>query len=255
MSAAGCASAALPVGYRRLAFDRVASTNDEARRLAAAGAGEGLVVTGEIQTAGRGRQGRVWVSPHGNLHASFLLRPPVKPAQAAEFGFGVAVAVAEAVEQLAPGHPAKCKWPNDVLADGKKIAGILLESRGTPATLDWLIAGIGVNVAEAPEKAAWPATSLAGLGSGASVEQTLQVLAARLDGWYRQWRASGFAPLRQAWLAHAHGLGETLRIKRNGDEREGTFVGLDAGGALVLELAGGRRETISYGEIEIREQP
>jgi BirA family biotin operon repressor/biotin-[acetyl-CoA-carboxylase] ligase len=249
VSAAGAGAAALPPGYRRFAFDRVASTNDEARRLADAGAAEGLVVTGEIQTAGRGRQGRSWVSPHGNLYASFLLRPPVKPAQAAEFGFGAAVAVADAVMALAPGHHPKCKWPNDVLVEGKKIAGILLESRGTPETLDWLIAGIGLNVAAAPEKAAWPATSLATLGSAVTVEAALQVLAARLDHWYRRWRTEGFAPLRQAWLAQAHALGETLRIRRNGDEREGKFVGLDQGGALVLELSEGRRETIFYGDI------
>jgi BirA family transcriptional regulator, biotin operon repressor / biotin---[acetyl-CoA-carboxylase] ligase len=243
------ASAALPAGYRRIAFDRVASTNDEARRLAESGAAEGLVVTGAVQTAGRGRQGRTWVSPHGNLYSSFLLRPMVKPAQAGEFGFGAAVAVAETVERLAAGADAKCKWPNDVLVRGAKIAGILLESRGTPDTLDWLIAGIGVNVAAAPEQAAWPATSVAALGGDASVERALETLAARLDHWYRRWLAEGFAPLRQAWLARAHALGATLRIKRNGDEREGKFVGLDPSGALVLELAGGRRETISYGEV------
>lgn len=254
MTAAGTGVAALPVGYRRIAHDRVASTNDEARRLAEAGAGEGLVVTGAVQTAGRGRQGRTWVSTHGNLFASFLLRPKVKPAQAGEFGFGAAVAVAEAVERLAHGIDAKCKWPNDVLVRGKKIAGILLESRGTPDTLDWLVAGIGVNIAAAPEETAWPATSLSALGGDPSVERALETLAARLDHWYRHWLAEGFAPLRQAWLARAHALGETLKIKRNGDEREGTFVGLDPTGALVLELAGGRREAISYGEIAVREQ-
>ncbi len=248
-------AAALPAGYRRIAFDRVASTNDEARRLAEAGAAEGLVVTGGIQTAGRGRQGRSWVSPEGNLYSSFLLRPKVKPAEAGAFGFGAAVAVAETVERLAHGIDAKCKWPNDVLVGGKKIAGILLESRGTPETLDWLIAGIGVNVAQAPEKATWPATSVALLGCDPSVERALETLAARIDHWYRLWLAEGFAALRQAWLARAHALGADIRIKRNGDEREGKFVGLDPNGALVLELAGGRRETISYGEIAVREQP
>ena len=239
----------LPAGYRRIAFGSVASTNDEARRLAEAGASECLVVTGERQTAGRGRQGRSWISPHGGLYASFLLRPAVKPAEAGAFGFGAAVAVAEMVEALAPRAAAKCKWPNDVLVEGKKIAGILLESRGTPETLDWLIAGIGVNVADAPDNAAWTATSLAALGSVAPVEQALAALAARLDYWYRKWLGVGFAPLREAWLSRAHALGETLRIKRNGDERKGKFLGLDAGGSLLLELAGGGRETISYGEV------
>lgn len=242
-------AAALPAGYRRIAHDRVASTNDEARRLAEAGAAEGLVVTGGVQTAGRGRQGRAWASPHGNLYASFLLRPAVKPANAGELGFGAAVAVAETVEHLAHGVDAKCKWPNDVLVGGKKIAGILLESRGTPEKLDWLIAGIGVNVAEAPETTGWPATSLAALGGDPSVERALEILAAGLEHWYRHWLAEGFAPLRQAWLARAHALGESLKIRRNGDEREGRFAGLDPSGALVLELAGGRRETISYGEV------
>lgn len=249
MTVAGTGIAALPPGYRRIAFDRVASTNDEARRRAEGGAAEGLVVTGGIQTAGRGRQGRTWVSPAGNLHASFLLRPRVKPARAGEFGFGAAVAVAEAVERAAPGAGAKCKWPNDVLVRGSKIAGILLESRGTPETLDWLIAGIGINLAAAPEHTAWPAASVAALGGNPSVERALETLAGRLDHWYRLWLAEGFAPLRQGWLARAHALGETIRIKRNGDEREGKFAGLDPGGALVLELAGGRRETISYGEV------
>lgn len=242
-------AAALPPGFRRIAFDRVASTNDEARRLAEAGAAEGLVVTGAIQTAGRGRQGRSWVSPEGNLYASFLLRPRVKPAQAGEFGFGAAVAVAETVERLAHGVDSKCKWPNDVLVQGKKMAGILLESRGTPDTLDWLIAGIGINLAAAPEKTAWPAASVAALGGDPAVERALETLAARLDHWYRHWLTEGFAPLRQAWLARAHALGETIRISRNGDERAGRFAGLDPSGALVLELAGGGRETISYGEV------
>ncbi len=241
--------AALPAGYRRIAFERVASTNDEVRRLAEAGAGEGIVVTGGVQTAGRGRQGRTWVSPEGNLYASFLLRPRVGPAQAGEFGFGAAIAVAETVERLAQGAKAKCKWPNDVLVGGRKIAGILLESRGTPDQLDWLIAGVGVNVATAPEKTAWPATSVAALGGAPSVERALETLAGRLDHWYRHWLDAGFTPLREAWLARAHALGETLKIRRNGDDREGKFVGLDPSGALVLELADSRRETISYGEV------
>lgn len=241
--------AALPAGYRRIAHDRVASTNDEARRLAEAGATEGLVVTAATQSAGRGRQGRHWVSPHGNLFASFVLRPEVKPAQAGEFGFAAAIAVAETVEHLAHGVDAKCKWPNDVLVGGRKVAGILLESRGTADKLDWLVAGVGLNVATAPEGAAWPATSLAALGGDASVERSLEALAARLDHWYRRWLSEGFAPLRQGWLARAHALGAALRIRRNGNERAGKFVGLDPSGALVLELAGGVRETISYGEV------
>lgn len=243
------ARAALPAGYRRIAFECVASTNDEARRYAEAGAGEGLVVTGGMQSAGRGRQGRAWSSPAGNLYLSLLLRPPVKPALAGEFGFGVAVAVAETVERLASGARATCKWPNDVLVDGRKISGILLESRGTPETLDWLVVGIGLNVAHGPQAAAWPATTVAALGGAADVETALEVLAARLDHWYRAWREAGFGALRRAWLARAHAIGETIKVRRNGDWREGRFVGLDVSGALLLDMADGRQEAISYGEV------
>jgi BirA family biotin operon repressor/biotin-[acetyl-CoA-carboxylase] ligase len=242
-------AAALPAGYRRIAFGRVASTNDEARRCAEAGAGEGLVVTALEQTAGRGRHGRAWESPAGNLFASFLLRPPVPPARAGEFGFGSAVAAAEAVEELVPHMRVACKWPNDVLVDGRKIAGILLESRGTPERLDWLVVGIGLNVARAPGGAGSPATSIATLGGAAGVEEALAALAGRLAHWYRCWCADGFAPLRLAWLARAHAIGETLKLRRNGTESEGRFAGLDEGGALLLDLADGRREAISYGEV------
>jgi BirA family biotin operon repressor/biotin-[acetyl-CoA-carboxylase] ligase len=110
-------------------------------------------------------------------------------------------------------------------------------------------------VSESPENTAWPPTSIAALGGAAEVDRTLETLAARLDHWYRLWLAEGFAPLRSAWLARAHAIGETLKIQRNGDEREGKFIGLDPSGALLLELADGRHETISYGEIAVREQP
>ncbi|MCW5773913.1 MAG: biotin--[acetyl-CoA-carboxylase] ligase [Rhodospirillaceae bacterium] len=232
-----------------MAFGTVASTNDEARRFAEAGAAEGLIVTGGEQRAGRGRQGRAWASPVGNLYLSLLLRPAVKPGTAGAFGFGVAVAVAEAVERLAPGARARCKWPNDVLVEGRKIAGILLESRGTPDRLDWLVVGIGLNVAVGPVAAAWPATTLTTLGGGGDLEAALAVLAAQLDRWYRLWRDEGFAPLRAAWLSRAHTIGETLAVRRNGGQIEGRFAGLDPAGALLLDMADGRREALSYGEI------
>lgn len=243
------ASAVLPEGFRRIAFDQVASTNDEARRFAEAGAAEKLVVSGAIQTAGRGRQGRAWASPRGNLYASFLLRPEIAPARAGEFGFAVAVAVAEAVDGLAPGRRARCKWPNDVLVDGRKIAGILLESRGTTQRLDWLIVGIGLNLAMGPPAASWPATTVAALGGSNDVEAALAILAARLNHWYRAWQSEGFAPVREAWLGRGHTLGETLRVRRNGGFVEGQFAGLDPQGGMLLDLASGRREIISYGEI------
>ncbi len=247
------AAAVLPGGYRRIAFDEVASTNDEARRFAEAGAGGGLFVTAAVQTAGRGRQGRAWASPPGNLYSSLLLKPEVAPARAGAFGFAVAVAVAETVEALAPAIRARCKWPNDVLVDGRKIAGILIESRGTTERLDWLIVGTGLNIAAGPPAASWPVTTVAALGGAPDVERALERLAARLDHWYRAWLAAGFAPLREAWLGRAHAVGDVLRVRRNGGLTEGRFAGLDLQGGLLLDLASGRRETISYGEIVVAE--
>lgn len=236
-------SEALPGFFRLRSFACLASTNETAKELAAAGAPEGTLVTAAEQSAGRGRYGRSWASPPGNLYASLLLRPNADPAAAAQLGFAAALAVAEAAQQVfPPGAPVSLKWPNDVLVGGAKAAGILLESRGGDAgAVAWLVIGIGVNLASAPLDTPYPATCLAAWGAEVAPADFLPICAGRLLAWYEAWRQAGFAPVRAAWLGRAHPMGERLRVRLAGEELEGRFAGLDADGRLLLEGREGRQ--------------
>ena len=165
----------LPEGYRLLRYDTIGSTNDAAKALARAGAAEGTLVWAGEQTAGRGRRGRGWVSPPGNLYLSLIMRPAVAPARAAQLGFVAALALAEGVGALCgPALEIRCKWPNDILVAGRKLAGILLESEITDGdAIDFVVIGTGTNLASQPSGVEYPATSLAeqgfpGVASGAA---------------------------------------------------------------------------------------
>jgi BirA family biotin operon repressor/biotin-[acetyl-CoA-carboxylase] ligase len=216
-------------------YAEIDSTNSEARRLAADGAPSGVVVWADRQSAGHGRQGRVWQSPPGNLYFSILLRPDRPAAQVAQLSFAAALSVCDAIPvELA----ARCKWPNDVLIGARKVAGILLESDGTRGNIAALIVGIGVNIASHPADTETPATSLGGATTPAAM---LTAVCAYFQSWHEVWRIRGFAPLREAWLARAHGLGSDIRVRYGRSETHGRFVDLDASGALVLENSEGRR--------------
>lgn len=239
-------------GFNVVTFDAIGSTNDEARRLAAAGAADGTVVWARKQTSGRGRRGRAWLSPRGNLYCSVLLRPHVDIAVAAQFSLVTAVALAETFTELLPrrGHVQQ-KWPNDVLINGRKAAGILLESSGMgTGRPDWLIVGCGVNVARLPELPETVATSLHAEGAGeATPEQVLQAFLAHLQVWRRRWETEGMAPVRRAWLDRAYGLGERLVVRLPGSMLQGVFRGLDEQGALLLASDDGRLLTVTSGEL------
>ncbi len=230
---------ALDPFYRLVRLDETASTNDDARRLAGEGAPQGTLVWALRQSAGRGRRGRRWDSPPGNLYMSLLLRPEMPLARAGQVGFLAALAISETLATLLPGRRVACKWPNDVLIDGKKAAGLLLESEArSDGSADWLVLGLGVNVASYPEGVEFPATSLAAQGSGAAVADVLSGLAGRFAGWYHRWQAEGFAPVRQAWLAQAAGIGGPVRVRFETRTEEGVFAGLDGEGALLLHKPG-----------------
>ena len=156
----------LPAGYQLLRYDSIGSTNDEAKALARAGAAEGTLVWAGEQTAGRGRRGRFWASPPGNLYLSLIMRPAVAPARAAQLGFVAALALAEGVGELCgPALDISCKWPNDILVAGRKLAGILLESEITDKhTIDFVVIGAGANLVATPSNVEYPATSLAEQG-------------------------------------------------------------------------------------------
>ena len=242
----------LPASFRLVTLERCASTNEEARLLAEQGAAEGTLVWAREQSAGRGRRGRTWRSPRGNLYLSLLLCPAVPLAEAACLGMVAAVAVGEALSGLLPPHAEiRFKWPNDVLVGGRKLAGILLESGSTAADrLAWLIVGIGVNIASHPPDAAFPATSLAAEGGvGSSVEAVLEAVSGSLARWLDAWRAHGFAPAREAWLARAWRRGETIELRLEDATLAGRFDGLDPAGALLLALSDGTRRRISAGDV------
>jgi BirA family biotin operon repressor/biotin-[acetyl-CoA-carboxylase] ligase len=243
----------LPPAYRLVALDSVDSTNEEAMRRAAAGAEDGTLVWARMQTKGRGRQGRAWESPRGNLYASLVLRPECSPAEAAQFSFVAALAVGEAIGSVVPPLlEVTYKWPNDVLLNGRKAAGLLLESRTRPdGGLDWLVLGVGVNVQSFPEEARFPATSLRFEGTPATVSEVdvLEAFARHFLGWVNRWLDDGFAPVRKAWLDHAHARNEEIEVRLPRETLRGVFCDLDETGALVLDLAGAGTRTIAAGEV------
>jgi BirA family transcriptional regulator, biotin operon repressor / biotin---[acetyl-CoA-carboxylase] ligase len=239
-----------PWPFRLIAYETIGSTNEEAKRLARDGAPEGLMVCARSQTAGRGRRGRTWVSPPGNLYASLVLRPRCRAAVAAQLGFVTSLALAAAIEELAPGIELRCKWPNDLLANGKKIAGILLETEMTAGDHpDFVVIGIGANLEASPGDVGYPATSLAEEGIVDIAPETLLAgFADRFAGWLAIWREKGFAPIRDEWLSRAAGIGAPIQVRLEGDTIDGRFLDLDGTGALMLGLPGGSRR-ITAGEI------
>ena len=233
-----------PAGYRRKDYAELDSTNEEARRLAEAGEETPLWISATRQTAGRGRRGRAWDTGDGNLAVTLLLRPQASQAVTGQLSFAAALAAAEMVQHFAPAAAVTVKWPNDVLAEGRKIAGVLLEGGS-----GWLAVGIGVNLAHHPEGTAFPATSLPQLGiAPPSCDQALGLLAARFAHWYDAWMENGFETLRTAWLERASGLGAPITARLPHETRQGLFEGIDASGALLLKERTGVR-AIAAGEV------
>jgi BirA family transcriptional regulator, biotin operon repressor / biotin---[acetyl-CoA-carboxylase] ligase len=241
---------ALPAPFRLIAYETIGSTNDELKHLAREGAGEGLVITAARQTAGRGRRGRSWTSLRGNLYSSILLRPQCRAATAAQLGFVAALGVADSIGELAPSVGLRCKWPNDLLANGKKVSGILLETEMvTGDHPDFVILGIGVNLVSSPRDTPYPATSLAEEGTaGVTPARIIAALVRHFARWLAAWRQDGFAPIREAWLARAAGLGEAIQVRLERDTLHGRFVDLDNDGALLLDMPSGSRR-IAAGEV------
>ena len=233
-----------PQDYQKIRHDELDSTNNEAQRLAASGEAGPVWIIADRQTAGRGRRGRAWSTDTGNLATTLLLRPDAPPAIVGQLSFVAALAAAEMASHFAPSATVTVKWPNDVLAEGKKLAGLLLE-----AGPGWLAVGIGVNLASAPEATEFPATSLAQLGIAApSSDEALTILAARFAHWYDAWMEKGFETIRAAWLARAGGLGGPIRARLPHETRQGVFEGIDASGALLLNEQGNVR-AIAAGEV------
>jgi BirA family transcriptional regulator, biotin operon repressor / biotin---[acetyl-CoA-carboxylase] ligase len=231
-------------------LDEIDSTNEEAKRRAVAGDEGPAWIVARRQTQGRGRRGNEWQSLHGNLFASLLCRPEGSASRCAQLSFAAALAVSDTLAQHAPSAGIRLKWPNDVLAEGRKIAGILLESESrADGTLKWLVVGIGVNLAASPQGTEFPTISLAELGvPPPGPAGAMGHLVTSFAKWYEVWQKDGFAPLREAWLARSVGLGARIRVRLPKEEIQGVFRDIDDNGALVLGLPGSVR-TIAAGEV------
>jgi BirA family biotin operon repressor/biotin-[acetyl-CoA-carboxylase] ligase len=249
---------ALNAGYRLAAFDQIGSTNAEALERAREGERGPIWFVTTQQTAGRGRRQRPWIAPRGNLASSILEVVEVSPAVAATLGFAAGLALEQALRKVSVEAALRAggdlnfqlKWPNDVLAGGKKLAGILLEADALPGGGLAVVVGIGTNVITAPEGTPTPAVSLAALGVTISAEE---LFAALSDGWAEfrgVWdNGRGFGEIRKSWLAHAAGLGHAVAIKLGSSTIEGTFDTIDEQGCMIVRTAQGRLVSITAGDV------
>ena len=222
------------------------STNDDLALLARDGAPEGMWLRAARQSGGRGRQGREWHSPPGNLYASTLVRLRPGDPPAPTLALVAAVALHEVVSALVVvGVAIEIKWPNDLLVAGAKLSGILLERTG-----DAVVVGFGVNLADHPDETDRPAINMGMLGGAPDPARFMDALASSFARWVGRWREEGLEPVRQRWLAAAHPRGTALRTHTAGGAWvEGLFEGLDESGALRLRLADGTAQVIHAGDV------
>ena len=223
-------------------FDEVTSTQDLAHDRVRSGNSQGTVIFAKSQTAGRGRNGNSWETCAGNLFASVVLRPSVETAQIGQYSFLVAVALNRTFSQyLDETHPVRNKWPNDILIDGKKIAGILLEVADGA-----LIVGIGVNIAAAPDgKICLHDVSR----KRVKTDEFLAATLTHLDAVLHEYDCNGFDALREEWIGCAANLHRHITVRLPSGTLEGTFEGLGVNGALRLRLANNELKVIHSGEI------
>lgn len=234
-------------------LEETGSTSDEAKLRAADGVVDATVILAKSQNKGRGRHGRQWVSPPGNLYVSVVLRPDCAPIVAATLSFVAALAAAETVAAFAPEpEQVRCKWPNDILVSGKKVAGILLEtSISARQETEWVVLGVGINLASHPNVAGpHPSTALSDLGAGSiDVDTALERFLISLALWRSRWQDEGFAPIRAAWRGRAFGIGAPVNVSLGREQLSGTFEDLDETGGLVLALENGEQRIIAAGEV------
>ncbi len=234
-----------PHGVARILLDSVDSTNAYAMQLSPESP---TWIMAAEQTGGRGRRGRPWSSPRGNFYATLALQPTESADRVALRSFAAALALRDACAGLCGTDAGLAlKWPNDVLLNGGKLAGILLESSGSGAKILQLSIGIGVNLIAAPNAAqvetgaVAPVSLLSETGVRVTPERFLTALASAYDLWENRFKAEGFAPLREAWLTHAARLGEVITARTGHDTVQGVFDGIDDDGALILTTPQGRR--------------
>jgi BirA family biotin operon repressor/biotin-[acetyl-CoA-carboxylase] ligase len=236
--------AARAAGYRLIVRDEVGSTMEEARRALAQGETSKLWIVARSQNAGRGRHGRQWTSPPGNLYASLLLVAPCEPALAPQLGFVAGLALHDAAARVTGLGPPRLalKWPNDLLIDAAKCSGLLLEGESRAGQFSVVI-GLGINIASCAQGTPYPASFLQAHAPAVTIESTLVALSDAWSARFGTWQAAGgFGPIRQAWLERAAFLGQTITIRPPEGAVTGVFSGIDPGGRLLLETPAGIRQ-------------
>ena len=237
-------------GVRHQRYETLGSTNAEALARARAGERGPLWISAATQTGGRGRRGKSWASPPGNLYATLLLTEPSPPALAPQLSFVAGLAVHDAVAACAQNLAShvKLKWPNDLLHDGRKLAGLLIEAESQPRFS--VAIGIGVNCASHPPDTSYGATDLRASGVTVAAQDLLAKLAAAMNARLNQWVAgAGFAAIRNDWLDRAASLGETIMVRLPERELTGIFEGIDADGRLLITTPDKTTETIAAGDV------
>lgn len=241
--------------YHLLSYDVIDSTNEEAKRLAEGGGSHGAVIWARRQTAGRGRMGREWVSPEGNLFVSILLQPDMELEQCSQLSFVAAVSVAETLEAMvSEPKDIRCKWPNDILLHGKKLGGILLESFVVPNELGiekrWITVGVGINIDSYPEHVMYPATCMREAGVElVSAKIVLSRFVYNFLHRYDEWHEKGFGPVQKAWLKRAYHIGKPIEVMLGDEAVGGTFDTINEAGCLVVKLANGKHREVHAGDV------
>ena len=244
-------TAVWPTGYSVTRFDAAGSTNDLAKEAARTGEADGAVFWTPHQTAGRGTHGRDWVTPPGNLAVSILKRPQIPIRFAPQAALVTAVALADALVAMGLTQKrVRLKWPNDVMIDGRKVSGILLEGQAAGHGVDWLVVGTGINVAHHPAETRHPATNLAAVGLNAPIEDVLRHYLAAFEKWWDRWRRYDFQVIQTAWLARTlHRPGDSLNLLAGGGIVEARYMRLAPDGALVVQGPDGLERQIVSGEL------
>lgn len=245
--------------YHLLSYDVLDSTNEEAKRLAGGGASHGAVIWAKKQTAGRGRMGREWISPEGNLYVSVLLSPSKDLATCSQLSFVAAVAAAETLDVIVSEQSdITCKWPNDILYGGKKLGGILLESFTTAdqkgKDRQWVVVGVGINIDHFPEHVMFPATCLR--DAGVEIISAKIVLSRFIYNFihrYDHWAKKGFKDIQKDWVERAYRLGHPTQVIVGDKQLDGIFDGIDAAGRLLLRQDSGAITGISAGDVFFKE--
>lgn len=244
------------VGKNLCVFNEIRSTNTEAFRLAEEGSMEGTVVLADAQTGGKGRLGRIWTSPPGvNIYCSVVLRPPVPLMQASQMTFITSLAASRSIEHVSGLVPV-IKWPNDLLLNGAKVAGILNELSAETEKINFLVLGIGINVnmtrSQFPEDLRYPATSLAIEGNGPiSRSKLVKALLTELDALYTDYLQNGFAGIRREWELRSAMQGKQVKVSTGDHEWTGMVKGIDDFGALLVQTPAGIEEKVLSGDVSL----